>query len=104
MTQFRGGQLEAIETALRGTNEAEGIGLKVTVLGRVDMTNAKSYVMLLATSVVPAALAAWAKVHRGAGALSQCELTAEQETLLQGMAAQFNATCVFNVTLGPAAP
>lgn len=31
----------------------------------------------------------------------ECELTTQQEALFQGLAAQINATCSYNITVGP---
>ena len=97
--------MEAVETALRGVNEGEGIGLKVPGMGVIHAASVKSSLQYLVVSVVPAALGAISGVHNRGGqenTQSSCQLTAEQQALLDGMASQFNDSCVFNVTLGAA--
>ena len=92
-----------MEAALGGVNEGEGIGLKAPGIGVINSSSVYTYLQYLVVSVVPAALGAISQVHNRSQERS-CELTAEQQGLLDGMAGQFNSSCVFNVTLGAAAP
>ena len=89
-----------VETALRRLNLDQGLGFSIGG-SVVDKRKLKQVLVGMATTVSPLFATVMALRPAPTTGAFVCSLEKQQSLALQVVASNFNATCTYNVTIGP---